>query len=90
MKIPRRPIEREVPTVYQYEIRTDWFREFRWWERLFILFGCNLAVVIRVPTQHNPGKFQPVVAGEVTKQTKASDYLKEQMSNLLVPKKPKQ
>lgn len=85
MKKPRFN-EREVPTVYRHILSADWFRKFSLWDRIRILFGFNLIVCVRITTVNSPGRFQPIIAAEVTKETTASNYLTEQMKNVLVEK----
>jgi hypothetical protein len=64
-------------------LSADWFRKFTLRERLQILFGFNLIVLIRIPTQHHPGQFKPVVAGHTTKLLKPDDAMLEKMKAVL-------
>lgn len=69
------PIGRPVKEVYRHVIRTEWFRQFKWWERLRILVGFNLLVYVRIPTRHNPAAFQPIIGGRTTRHNTADDHL---------------
>ena len=79
--------EREVPVVYRHVLSVDWFRQFTFMDRVRIFLGYNLVVAVRIATRNDPNKFQPIIAGEVTKETTPSSYLKEQMKNVLVEQK---
>jgi hypothetical protein len=82
-----KPIERETPTVFRHVLGFDWVREFTFKERIKILFGGTLKVVTKVACSNNPGKIQPVIAGEVSNLTSASEHLKQQMKDVLIDQK---
>lgn len=77
-------LERKVPERYTHLLSVDWFRRWTFRERIAILFGCNVAVCIRVACRYSPGAIKPFVRAEVTKQLQASDLLKTQMANALI------
>lgn len=70
----------KVPTVYRHVQNLDWFRVFTWRERIKILFGYNLNVLIRLRVQHNPGDFDPIIAGEVTPYEHPSELLRSRIA----------
>ncbi len=81
-------LQKPLPPSFRHVMRFDWFREFTWAERLKILFGGNLFVLIRIPTLHNPGQSAPIIAGEVTKHQTASSQVEEGLKaqvNEIVP-----
>lgn len=43
----------------------------------------SAVVLIRIPTQHHPGQFKPVVAGHTTKLLKPDDIMLEKMQAVL-------
>jgi hypothetical protein len=67
----------KVPTVYKYRVNLDWFRAFTWKERIKILFGYSLFVVIRVRTKHNAGEIDPVIAGSVVEHNNPDEFLRQ-------------
>lgn len=81
------PEPKIVPTVYRHNIQFDWLRTFPFMQRIAILFGAPLHVIVRIPTQHNPGNFQPFCAGIVTKDLNAKSVLKRQMEDILESQK---
>ena len=83
---PKLP-EREMPVVYRHILSAEWVREFPLKDRIKILFGATLKVVIKIATANSPGKFQPVIAGEVSNLMTARAHLKEQMKQVLVEQK---
>lgn len=66
------------PKLRPFVIQTDWFRGFSVWDRIKILFGCKMIVKVRIFTQHNPGQFQPIIAGEVTKYQSEEEYYRHE------------
>ncbi len=78
-----KPKDRVLPVQCNHLLSADWFRRFTLSERIRILFGFNLIVLIRIPTQHHPGQFKPVVAGHTTKFLKPDDIMLEKMQAVL-------
>lgn len=78
-----------APKLFRHVIEVDWFRKFTWPERLHILLGCNLNVLIRIPTLHKPGEHSPIVIGEVSDAQSPSDQaqkaMKAQVEALMPP-----
>lgn len=70
---------RILPTKYEHTMNADWFRRFTWPERFKILLGYNLNVLIRLRVRHNPGDFDPIIAGEVTMYTEPSELLRSRI-----------
>jgi len=70
---------RTLPTVYRHVINVDWFRKLTWRERIKILFGYNLNVLIRLRVKHNPGDFDPIIVGEVSPFTQPSELLRDRI-----------
>lgn len=89
LKPPAKVTEKPVPTVWRSEFSFEWFREFTFLERVKILFGCNLVVMVGVATQHSPGKYQPLVMGNVSHERNATEHMKHVCSNLLAEKSSK-
>lgn len=80
---------RPAPEVYRHIIKNEWFREFTIRERLAILFGCNMVVMIGIATRHNPGAMQPLVLGRVSYQKNATDYMKSIVEGMLEERQSK-
>lgn len=78
-----------VATVFRHVIKAEWFRTFPLKDRLKILFGYNLVVVIGIPTQNNPGVTHPIIVGETTKLKTASDHMQNVVEAMLEEQKPK-
>lgn len=89
IKPPPKITERPVPTVWRSEFAFEWFREFTFWERVKILFGSNLVVMIGIATQHSPGKYQPLVIGNVSYDRNATEHMKHVCGNMLAEKSSK-
>jgi len=79
---------REVPTVFRSSLKVEWFRKFGLRERLAILFGHNLVVMIGIATQHSPGKIQPLIVGRVSRQLNATEHMKHVVENMLEEQAP--
>lgn len=75
--------ERATPIECRHLMSADWFRKFTLKERLQILFGFNLIVMIRIATQHHPGQFKAIVAGHATKLMKPDDAMIEKLKAML-------
>ena len=81
---------RELPTIYKEVTKVEWFRTFPLRQRLAILFGAPLLVVIRIATQHRTGRFQPAIAGllckSIDKERALLEHkeLIEKMDNMLI------
>lgn len=72
-----------MPTRFQGVISVDWHREFTRMERLKIALGFNLAVAVRIVTQHSPGKYNPVIVAETTRSLTASDSVRDRLKDVL-------
>jgi hypothetical protein len=73
-----------VPTTFKHIVKIEWCRSFPTWsERLKVLFGGNLVVMIGVATQHNPGTFQPLILGKVTNDKSPTDYMKRVVEGMI-------
>jgi len=70
-----RPQARPLPPAFRHVIKVDWFRKFTFWERIHILLGCNLLVLVRIPTLHKPGETHPILAAEVADAAQPSDVM---------------
>jgi len=75
--------ELALPVQCKHLMSADWFRRFTLKERLEIMFGFNLNVMIRIPTQHHPGQFNPLIAGHTSKLVKPDDIMLEKMKAVL-------
>lgn len=51
----------KTKTRWLHLMSFDWHRRFTFTERLKILFGGGCNVLMRVPCQHVPGNYQPIV-----------------------------
>jgi hypothetical protein len=89
IKPPPKVTEKPVPTQWRSEFSFEWFRHFTFWERVKIAFGCNLVVMIGVATQHSPGKYQPLVIGNVSHDSNATEHMKHVCQNLLAERSSK-
>jgi hypothetical protein len=58
-----------VKPAFRHVIEIDWFRQFTWKERMQILLGYQLQVMIRIPTLHKPGVFDRFIKSVVTEET---------------------
>lgn len=72
-----------LPTKFTGVVSASWFRQFSFSERLRVLLGYNLAVEIRIVTQHSPGKFQSIVVGETSRNVTASSHVQERLQDVL-------
>lgn len=73
----------EVPPKFCTKIDHEWFRTFSFWDRVKILFGANLQVVICICTEHRPGRFQFLVGGTTSNHTSAVNHLKAQIKEAM-------
>lgn len=83
LKPPPKRTERKVPTKFACNMKWEWFREFTLWERIQILFGCNLVVMTGVATQHRPGEFQPLLMGRVSYDKNATEHMQRVCANMI-------
>lgn len=67
----------------------EWFRKFTLRERLLLIFGHNMVVMIGVACQHSPGTFQPMIIGKCSKNQTPDQQMRENVDHLLVSKKPR-
>jgi len=88
LRPPPKITERKVPTKFRCNIKWEWFREFSFWERIKILFGCNLVVMTGCATQHSPGEFQPMLMGRVSYDKNASEFMQRVCSNIIEEQAP--
>ena len=79
--------ERPLPVEYRYVLKCEWFRTFKFWDRVKIMFGCGLAVQIGIVTRHDAGPWQPLILGNVTKSTTPDERHREIIENMLAAKK---
>jgi len=70
---------RPLPPQHKHLLKIDWFRSFTLRERLKILLGHNLNVLIRIKTAHHPGAHEPTIAAEVTPHLKPTEHLRAQI-----------
>lgn len=89
LRAPAKITERKVPTVFRDLVKVEWFREFTFWERIKILFGCNLVTMTGIATQHKVGEMQPMIIGLVSYQKNASDHMKNVVGNMIEEQHPK-
>lgn len=74
---------RVQPTKFRAIMSFDWFRKFTMKERIKILCGFNMTVAVRIPVEHSPGKYNPVVVAETSKFKEPSDQVKDRLKNVL-------
>lgn len=86
-KPPARQTEQVEPVEYRHIIKVEWFRKFTLWDRIRILFGYSLVVQVGVATRHNPGPFQPLILGTVSKTLTADERNREIIENMIAAKK---
>lgn len=79
----------KMPSIYRQILKTEWFRQFTFRERIAILFGANLVVMIGVATRHRVGEFQPMVIGKVSKHSTPDEHMRECVEGMLEDIKPK-
>jgi hypothetical protein len=82
MKQPNR--DRPLPPVYSFILKTEWMRRFTWKERLAIIFGSPLVVMIGIATRHNPGQHQPLIMGKVSKALTPDAHMRNVINNMIV------
>lgn len=78
-----RPTTREVKPAFRHVMEFDWHRSFTFWERIKILFGYALLVMIRVPTLHKPGELGAIIMGETTEFDKPTEMMKDRAKQAL-------
>lgn len=76
-----------MPVEYNYIMKCEWFRTFTLWQRIGILFGSGLVVQIGIVTRHNPGPFQPLILGHVSKDMTPDAHHERIINNMLAEKK---
>jgi len=89
LRPPPKITEKHVPTVYRKILKLEWVRSFSIKERLAILFGSQLVVMIGIATEHGPGKFQPILLGKVTKQTSPDEYMRHIVETMIEERRDK-
>jgi hypothetical protein len=74
---------RVLPPAFRHITEVDWNRRFSWKERLQILFGYTLNVMVRIPSLHKPGVIASIVMAETSQYQNASEMLKANMQACL-------
>ncbi len=83
------PRGKPLPTVWRHVIKIEHFRAFSFRERIQILFGYNLVTAIGIATEHSPGNQQPYIVMATSRESKASELMKQQAHEILIAQNPK-
>lgn len=86
MPVPGVSKARVLPVKYKGGIiKIEWFRKFTWRERFALFFGANFVVMVGVACEHSAGRFQPMVAGQCSKDTSPDAHMRDAIENMIAP-----